>query len=225
MLALGSVAAACALALSEAGPDLTTLGQLGATPAMTRRLMAAQAWLLATGGGLLAAAIGLGPFTVQALASGQLRPRLPIPFLPTPLGRALDTPRCRHRGHPGPRGGRRRPPGPQPHATPSPARRLTRIGRPPPPPSVTSASGPQIQAHIQQGSGGIGDEFGAWSPSTGCAAWSRTEPPRGWWRLRCISEQCDHDNEELAATARMDRAETTTAGMGGDRGPIDEPTF
>ena len=85
MLALGSVAAACALALSEAGPDLTTLGQLGATPAMTRRLMAAQAWLLATGGGLLAAAIGLGPFTVQALASGQLRPRLPIPFLPTPL--------------------------------------------------------------------------------------------------------------------------------------------
>ena len=85
MLALGSVAAACALALSGAGPDLTTLGQLGATPAMTRRLMAAQAWLLATGGGLLAAAIGLGPFTVQALASGQLRPRLPIPFLPTPL--------------------------------------------------------------------------------------------------------------------------------------------
>jgi putative ABC transport system permease protein len=85
MLALGSVAAACALALSEAGPDLTTLGQLGANPAMTRRLMAAQAWLLATGGGLLAAAIGLGPFTVQALASGQVRPRLPIPFLPTAL--------------------------------------------------------------------------------------------------------------------------------------------
>ena len=83
MLALGSVAAACALALSEAGPDLTTLGQLGANPAMTRRLMAAQAWLLATGGGLLAAAIGLGPFTVQALASGQLRPRLPVPFLPS----------------------------------------------------------------------------------------------------------------------------------------------
>jgi hypothetical protein len=35
MIALGSVAAACALALSEAGQDLTTLGQLGATPAMT----------------------------------------------------------------------------------------------------------------------------------------------------------------------------------------------
>jgi putative ABC transport system permease protein len=85
MLALGSVAAACALALSEAGPDLTTLGQLGATPAMTRRLMAAQAWLLATGGGLLAVAIGVGPFTVQALASGQIRPRLPIPFLPIAL--------------------------------------------------------------------------------------------------------------------------------------------
>jgi putative ABC transport system permease protein len=85
LLALGSVAAACALALSEASPDLTTLGQLGATPAMTRRLMAAQAWLLATGGGLLAAAIGLGPFTVQALASGQVRPRLPIPFLPSSL--------------------------------------------------------------------------------------------------------------------------------------------
>jgi putative ABC transport system permease protein len=85
MLALGSVAAACALALSEAGPDLTTLGQLGATPAMTRRLMAAEAWLLATGGGLLAAAIGLGPFTVQALASGQVRPRLPGLFLPTAL--------------------------------------------------------------------------------------------------------------------------------------------
>jgi putative ABC transport system permease protein len=85
MLALGSVAAACALAVSEAGPDLTTLGQLGATPAMTRRLMAAQAWLLATGGGLLAAAIGLGPFSVQALASGQVRPRLPGPFLPSAL--------------------------------------------------------------------------------------------------------------------------------------------
>jgi putative ABC transport system permease protein len=85
ILALGSVAAACALALSEAGPDLTTLGQLGATPAMTHRLMAAQAWLLATGGGLLAAAIGLGPFTIQALASGQVRPRLPGPFLPTAL--------------------------------------------------------------------------------------------------------------------------------------------
>jgi putative ABC transport system permease protein len=85
ILALGSVAAACALALSEAGPDLTTLGQLGATPAMTRRLMAAQAWLLATLGGLLAAAIGLGPFTIQALASGQVRPRLPGLFLPTAL--------------------------------------------------------------------------------------------------------------------------------------------
>jgi putative ABC transport system permease protein len=85
MIALGSVAAACALALSEAGQDLTTLGQLGATPAMARRLMAAQAWLLATLGGLLAVAIGLGPFTVQALASWQVRPRLAIPLPPSPL--------------------------------------------------------------------------------------------------------------------------------------------
>ncbi len=52
---------------------------------MTRRLVAAQAWLLATLGGLLAAAIGLGPFTVQALASGQVRPHLRIPFLPSAL--------------------------------------------------------------------------------------------------------------------------------------------
>jgi putative ABC transport system permease protein len=83
MIALGSVAAACALALSEAGQDLTTLGQLGATPAMTRRLMAAQAWLLATLGGLLAAAIGLGPTVIQTLASWQVRPRLAIPVPPS----------------------------------------------------------------------------------------------------------------------------------------------
>jgi putative ABC transport system permease protein len=84
MIALACVAAACALALSEAGQDLTTLGQLGATPAMTRRLMAAQAWLLATLGGLLAAAIGLGPAAVQTLASWQVRPRLAIPVPPSP---------------------------------------------------------------------------------------------------------------------------------------------
>jgi putative ABC transport system permease protein len=84
VIALGSVAAACALALSEAGQDLTTLGQLGATPAMTRRLMAAQAWLLATLGGLLAVAIGLGPAAVQTLASWQVRPRLAIPVPPSP---------------------------------------------------------------------------------------------------------------------------------------------
>jgi putative ABC transport system permease protein len=83
MIALGSVSAACALALSEARQDLTTLGQLGATPAMTRRLMAAQAWLLATLGGLLAAAIALGPAAVQTLASWQVRPRLAIPVPPT----------------------------------------------------------------------------------------------------------------------------------------------
>jgi putative ABC transport system permease protein len=85
IIALGSVAAACALALSEARPDLTTLGQLGAAPAMTRRLMAAQAWLLATLGGLLAVAIGLGPFIVQTLASWQVRPRLTIPVGPSAL--------------------------------------------------------------------------------------------------------------------------------------------
>jgi len=85
MLALGSVAVACALALSEARQDLTTLGQLGAAPAMTRRLMAAQAWLLATLGGLLAAAIGLDPFLVLTLASWQVRPRLAIPVGPSPL--------------------------------------------------------------------------------------------------------------------------------------------
>jgi putative ABC transport system permease protein len=84
MIALGSVAAACALALSEARQDLTTLGQLGATPAMTRRLMAAQAWLLATLGGLLAVAIALGPAAVKALASWQVRPRLAIPVGPMP---------------------------------------------------------------------------------------------------------------------------------------------
>jgi putative ABC transport system permease protein len=85
MIALGSVAAACALALSEARQDLTTLGQLGATPAMTRRLIAAQAWLLATLGALLAVAIALGPAAVQALASWQVRPRLGIPVGPMPL--------------------------------------------------------------------------------------------------------------------------------------------
>ena len=85
IIALGSVAAACALALSEARQDLTTLGQLGAAPATTRHLMAAQAWLLATLGGLLAVAIGLGPFAVQALASWQVRPRLTIPIGPSPL--------------------------------------------------------------------------------------------------------------------------------------------
>jgi putative ABC transport system permease protein len=84
MIALGSVAAACALALSEARQDLTTLGQLGATPAMTRRLMAAQAWLLATLGGLLAVAIALGPAAVKALAGWQVRPRLAIPVGPMP---------------------------------------------------------------------------------------------------------------------------------------------
>jgi putative ABC transport system permease protein len=85
IIALASVAAACALALSEARQDLTTLGQLGAAPAMTRRLMAAQAWLLATLGGLLAVAIGLGPFAVQTLASWQVNPRLTIPVSPSPL--------------------------------------------------------------------------------------------------------------------------------------------
>jgi putative ABC transport system permease protein len=85
IIALGSVTAACALALSEARHDLTTLGQLGAAPAMTRRLMAGQAWLLATLGGLLAVAIGLGPFAVQALASWQVRPRLTIPIGPSAL--------------------------------------------------------------------------------------------------------------------------------------------
>jgi putative ABC transport system permease protein len=85
MIALGSVAAACALALSEARPDLTTLGQLGAAPAMTRRLMAAQAWLLATLGALLAVAIGLAPAVISALASWQVRPRLAIPIGPSPL--------------------------------------------------------------------------------------------------------------------------------------------
>jgi putative ABC transport system permease protein len=84
-IALGSVTAASALALSEARQDLATLGQLGATPAMTRRLMAAEAWLLATLGALLAAAIGLGPFAVQSLASWQVRPRLAIPLSPSPL--------------------------------------------------------------------------------------------------------------------------------------------
>jgi putative ABC transport system permease protein len=85
MLALGSVAAACALALTEARQDLTTLGQLGATPTMTRRLMAAEAWLLATLGGLLAVAIGLGPAIIQTLASWQVRPRLAIPVPPSAL--------------------------------------------------------------------------------------------------------------------------------------------
>jgi putative ABC transport system permease protein len=85
MIALGSVAAACALALSEARQDLTTLGQLGATPAMTQRLMVAEAWLLATLGALLAVAIGLGPAAVQTLASWHVRPRLAVPTYPSPL--------------------------------------------------------------------------------------------------------------------------------------------
>jgi putative ABC transport system permease protein len=85
IIALGSVAAACALALSEAHQDLTTLGQLGATPAMTRRLVVAEAWLLATLGALLAVAIGLGPAAVQTLASWHVRPRLAVPAYPSPL--------------------------------------------------------------------------------------------------------------------------------------------
>jgi putative ABC transport system permease protein len=85
IIALGSVAAACALALTEARQDLTTLGQLGATPAMTQRLVVAEAWLLATLGALLAVAIGLGPAAVQTLASWQVRPRLAVPVGPTPF--------------------------------------------------------------------------------------------------------------------------------------------
>jgi putative ABC transport system permease protein len=85
VIALGSVAAACALALTEARQDLTILGQLGATPALTRRLMAAQAWLLATLGGLLAVAIALGPAVIETLASWQVRPRLAIPVPPSLL--------------------------------------------------------------------------------------------------------------------------------------------
>ena len=85
IIALGSVAAACALALTEAREDLTTLAQLGAAPAMTRRLMVAEAWLLAGLGALLAVAIGLAPTAVRTLATGYFRPSAPIPVGPSPF--------------------------------------------------------------------------------------------------------------------------------------------
>jgi putative ABC transport system permease protein len=85
MIALGSVAAACALALSEAREDLTTLAQVGAAPAMTQRLMMAEAWLLAGLGALLAVFIGLAPAAVWTLATGHLRPSVPIPVGPLPF--------------------------------------------------------------------------------------------------------------------------------------------
>jgi putative ABC transport system permease protein len=85
IIALGSVAAACALALTEAREDLTTLAQLGAAPAMTRRLVVAETWLLAGLGALLAVAAGLAPTAVRTLATWHLRPRLPIPVGPSPF--------------------------------------------------------------------------------------------------------------------------------------------
>jgi putative ABC transport system permease protein len=85
IIALGSVAAACALALTEAREDLTTLAQLGAAPAMTQRLVVAEAWLLATLGALLAVFIGLAPAAVWTLATGHLRPNVPVPVGPSPF--------------------------------------------------------------------------------------------------------------------------------------------
>jgi putative ABC transport system permease protein len=85
IIALGSVAAACTLALTEARQDLTTLAQLGAAPAMTRRLMVAEAWLLAGLGALLAVAAGLAPTAVRTLATGYFRPSAPIPVGPSPF--------------------------------------------------------------------------------------------------------------------------------------------
>jgi hypothetical protein len=83
IIALGSVTAACALALTEAREDLTTLAQLGAPLGMTRRLVAAEAWLLAGLGALLAVAAGLIPAAVATLATSNIRPSLPIPSIPT----------------------------------------------------------------------------------------------------------------------------------------------
>ena len=85
IIALGSVAAACALALTEAREDLTTLAQLGAPLATTRQLVAAEAWLLAGLGALLAAAAGLAPAAVATLATSNIHPSLPIPVGPTPF--------------------------------------------------------------------------------------------------------------------------------------------
>jgi putative ABC transport system permease protein len=82
IIALGSVAAACALALTEARQDLTTLAQLGAPLGTTRRLVAAEAWLLAGLGALLAMAAGLIPAAVATLASSNIRPSLPTPSMP-----------------------------------------------------------------------------------------------------------------------------------------------
>jgi putative ABC transport system permease protein len=85
IIALGSVAAACALALTEARQDLTTLAQLGAHRGMTRRLAAAEAWLLAGLGALLAVAAGLAPAAVTTLATANIRPSLPITPAPIPF--------------------------------------------------------------------------------------------------------------------------------------------
>jgi putative ABC transport system permease protein len=73
IIALGAVGVACALAIMEARDDLTTLAAIGAAPHTTRRLVAAQAWLLAELGALLAVAAGLATSAVFTLATSTLR--------------------------------------------------------------------------------------------------------------------------------------------------------
>jgi putative ABC transport system permease protein len=73
IIALGAVGVACALALTEARGDLTTLAAVGAAPRTTRVLIAAQAWLLTELGALLAVAVALATTGVFTLATSVLR--------------------------------------------------------------------------------------------------------------------------------------------------------
>jgi putative ABC transport system permease protein len=84
IIALGAVGVACALALVEARDDLTTLAAIGAAPRTTRRLVAAQAWLLAELGALLAVAAGLATSAVFTLATSTLRTFATSTDYPTP---------------------------------------------------------------------------------------------------------------------------------------------
>jgi putative ABC transport system permease protein len=84
IIALGAVGVACALALVEARDDLTTLAAIGAAPRTTRRLVAAEAWLLAELGALLAVAAGLATSAVFTLATSTLRTLATSTDYPTP---------------------------------------------------------------------------------------------------------------------------------------------
>jgi hypothetical protein len=84
-IALGSVAAACALALIEARQSSAIPGPVRRHPHRDPTAHGAEAWPLATLGAPLAVAIGLAPDPVQTLASWHVRPCLAILVCPSPL--------------------------------------------------------------------------------------------------------------------------------------------